>query len=767
MFRNSLFAKLFFSLLVAAALIVPLVYYATVPIVDKHIYQLEEQAGKVTLDTIYTLLSRTQRDLAAWQQYSLDSHKRQLKDIVHIAARSLQRIHEKYVKGLLSLADARAEAIALIKDFHYGNNDYLYLCDYAVNLLYHPDPKLNGTNVSTLKDINGRLFMVPMVAKTRASGSAYYDYWWHRLSDDKPQHKITYSEDLPEWGWIIASGVYLGDIQQDTIARKKELLAFLRDFVRSARIATNGYMYVFDGDLNMIIHPNSNIENTNFAALTDPLTGESIGEELIKVAHAKDNKLVYQWDKPSDPGNYIYKKVAWVRYLPEYDYYVASSAYLGDMQSSGNLLASRLLQVGVIVAVLILLLGVALIYSFTHAIKKLALAADGIVAGDLTQQVEIKRNDEIGQLGRSFNLMVDKLREQIDTLEARVAQRTALQSQLVEQLEQNNVETIMLKNASTMLHECRNAEEVFRAVAIIMRKAFPATSGALLNLVYEGQRLEVVSCWNCEDGALGSCYEYDGCFAMRRGTTYIYNGEENNLPCAHLGPGASNPGICVPISAYGDTFGVLNVQYGEVEQQEQQRILRLVEELGEYVSSVLANLRLRIRLQQQSIRDPLTGLFNRRYMDEVLIQEEGRAQRNASQVGIIMIDVDHFKSFNDTYGHETGDEVLRVLGNLLRDFFRESDIVCRYGGEEFIAILPEINLGQCLAKAEQLRSIVENTGYVQHLGETLYITISLGVALYPLHGDKIRTVLGLADDALYQAKAQGRNRVVCTSTVDS
>lgn len=760
MFRNTLFAKLFFLLVVSAALLVPSIYYFTVPLVDQHIYQIEERSGKTTLNTIFTLLEHTRQDLSAWEEYSLASHKRSIHDIVAIAANELGRIWDKYAQGLLTLDAARQEAIDMMSSFHYGNNDYLYLCDYSANFIYHPDPQLNGTDGSLLKDVNGRLVMPPLIERALESGSGYYDYWWPRLGGAASLHKLTYSQNLPEWGWVIGSGVYLDDVEREIITRQKMLIADLREFVRGAKIAEHGYLYIFDGDLNMIIHPNDNIEETNFAELINPLSGKSIGKELMAAAHSSDKQLLYRWDKPSDPGHYVYPKLAWVRYMPQYDYYVTASVYVDDLQSEGQLLARRLVQITIFTILLLTILGAALIYNVTRAIKKLAMVANKIVGGDLSEKVKIDRTDEIGQLGASFNQMVDNLKEQISTLEARVVERTLAQSRLVAQLEQSNVETTMLKNANEMLQECRNEEEVFQAVRIIMRKAFPATSGSLLSLVDERQQLEVVSTWNMPVEHDGHIYPYDACFAMRRGSTYLFVGNEHTLPCPHLDD-IENNSICTPISAYRDTFGILHMQYAFPGDDEQEHIIMLVEQLAEYIAYTLAGLRLRNRLKQQSIRDPLTGLYNRRYMDEILHQEETRANRNSSQVGIMMLDVDHFKIFNDKYGHESGDNILRVLGKILSEYFRDSDVVCRYGGEEFIVILPDISVAQCQSKAEQLRCEVEDSAYIMYQNERIAITLSVGVALYPVHGDKIRSVIKQADDALYQAKANGRNMVVC------
>lgn len=759
MFRNTLFVKLFFFLFVVVVALIPSIYYFTTPLVDQHFYAIEERSGKTTLDTIYTLLKQTQQDLASLENYALESHKRKLRDIVAIASVSLDRIYAKYQQGELTYDEAKKEAIETISCFRYDNNDYLYVCDYDANFIYHPDAELNGTNGSQLKDLNGRLIVVPMISGARSSSESYHDYWWNRLGAQSPIHKLTYSKNLPLWKWVIGSGVYLEDVKHETDLRKKELIASLREFVRSAKVATSGYLYIFDGDLNMIIHPNSNIEKTNFATMLNPLTGKSIGQELMDVAHNTDNHLLYTWDKPSDPGNYSYDKVAWVRYFAEYDYYIASSVYVDDLKSSGTVLATRLFQITLGAILLFALCGVALIYNVTSAIKRLALVADRIVGGDLTVKARVYRKDEIGQLGSSFNLMVDKLKEQIDTLEQRVVTRTTEQNVLVAALEQSNIETNMLKNANEMLGECRNPEEVFQAVRIIMLKAFPESSGSLFSLGYEGQRLEVVVDWNSSPSQVGRVYEYDACFAIRRGSSYVYDGDDSQLPCPHIGENFSRVSVCVPISAYGDTFGILNLGCGSIANKDMQRSHGLVEDIAAYTASALANLRLRIRLHQQSIRDPLTGLYNRRYMDASLRQEENRARRNGTQVGIVMLDVDHFKRFNDTYGHEAGDEILRVLGKILRDHFRESDIVCRYGGEEFIVILPEIGTEQCRTKAEQLRGLVENNAYIFSDNEKLAITISLGVALFPLHGEEIRSVVKSADDALYQAKDKGRNVV--------
>lgn len=169
---------------------------------------------------------------------------------------------------------------------------------------------------------------------------------------------------------------------------------------------------------------------------------------------------------------------------------------------------------------------------------------------------------------------------------------------------------------------------------------------------------------------------------------------------------------------------------------------------------------LQARLQEQAIRDALTGLFNRRYLDETLLRELSRAKRDGYPLAVIMVDIDHFKQINDTYGHSAGDEVIRSLGAILRQSARESDITCRYGGEEFVIALPHMGIEAAHARAEKLR-LDAAAKPVRHGDFEIGYTLSAGVSAYPVHATNHETLIEYADLALYQSKADGRNRVTC------
>jgi len=258
----------------------------------------------------------------------------------------------------------------------------------------------------------------------------------------------------------------------------------------------------------------------------------------------------------------------------------------------------------------------------------------------------------------------------------------------------------------------------------------------------------------------------DDCWALRRGQPQSFRRGEKTAPCRHIDPTSVSDSLCVPFMAQGEALGIVSLQMRANREQvepaprssgEAER--RLAAVLAEQVALALGNLKLRESLRNQSICDPLTGLFNRRYMEESLEREFSRANRNKTSLAIIMMDLDYFKRFNDTFGHQAGDALLRTLGELLKRNTRGQDIACRYGGEEFAIVLSDSNLDGALRRAEILRQQVKQLS-VEYAGQLLgAVSISMGVALFPDHGATMSDVLRASDQALYCAKREGRDRV--------
>jgi diguanylate cyclase (GGDEF)-like protein len=199
---------------------------------------------------------------------------------------------------------------------------------------------------------------------------------------------------------------------------------------------------------------------------------------------------------------------------------------------------------------------------------------------------------------------------------------------------------------------------------------------------------------------------------------------------------------------------VMGVLSQRLRKSDEERTLRLVKEI-EYEETI-------DDLRQQTYRDALTGVFNRRYLNERLEREINHARQAGSTIGILMLDVDHFKRVNDTYSHKAGDLVLQALGALLKGSTRSEDFVCRYGGEEFVVSMPGVFLATCCERAEQIRTRFQELT-VPFEDQEIKATLSLGIAVFPIHGSGAEEVLMHADQALYQAKRRGRNRVIVWS----
>jgi diguanylate cyclase (GGDEF)-like protein/PAS domain S-box-containing protein len=318
-----------------------------------------------------------------------------------------------------------------------------------------------------------------------------------------------------------------------------------------------------------------------------------------------------------------------------------------------------------------------------------------------------------------------------------------------------------------ILQSCQNAEEAFKITGSVLRGMLRSTSGALYITSPSRDVVEMVASWGNVQGT-ERVFRPAGCWALRRGKVHRVQGSESPLRCEHVSKSFSNSYVCVPLVAQGETLGVLYVEDSSEHAdsavgpgRDQAEVLeRQATAVGERISLALANLRLREVLRSQSIRDPLTGLFNRRFMEESLERELRRALRGKQQLALVMLDIDHFKQFNDMFGHQAGDALLRALGNLLKESTRGQDVACRYGGEEFVFVLSGASLAAARQRAELLREEIKQLN-VRHGGQLLgAVTLSIGIAVFPDNGDSAENLLKAADNALYRAKENGRDRII-------
>ena len=357
-------------------------------------------------------------------------------------------------------------------------------------------------------------------------------------------------------------------------------------------------------------------------------------------------------------------------------------------------------------------------------------------------------------------------------LEARIRDRTAEVATTNHALKQSVAELRVRQHERALLGETANLFQASRSIAEARQVAeaqlprlFPDHSGALYLMNASHNLMERTAAWG-ETADVGPTHAPDACWAVRLGRPHEAHVGLGDLACDHLRAAAAPWQACLPLTAQGETLGALTLldrraagdgrcHGGGPAPEWMDFAVAVTEALG----LAFANLRLRETLQHQALRDPLTGLFNRRYLIDTLDRELQRAASRHQSVSVVMLDVDRFKQFNDTFGHAAGDTVLAQIGTFLRQSAGIEDVVARYGGEEFTIVLPDTPIELALVRMESLRVAIEGLRITQPGGPAAHMTMSIGVATFPQHGLSVTDLFGVADRALYTAKRAGRNRV--------
>jgi diguanylate cyclase (GGDEF)-like protein len=370
----------------------------------------------------------------------------------------------------------------------------------------------------------------------------------------------------------------------------------------------------------------------------------------------------------------------------------------------------------------------------------------------------------------TFRLALTQFYQQQEIAQRKVAQEQLSVAhrevgRLLDESHRQTAEITQISELGSLLQACTSREEVFRLIPERLRRLFPGASGCISLFSRSRNRVESAAEWGvC---ATGQIFSPEQCWGLRRGCAHVHAGGLSDPRCTHLlGQGAS---VCIPLIANADAIGILSIQNddpltpsseAEPDPKSFARRRQLAAGVAEHIAVAVANLNLREALRLQAVRDPLTGLYNRRYMQEFLDRELNSARRKHRPLAVMMLDLDHFKRYNDHYGHSAGDQALAAVGETLLRCVRAEDVACRYGGEEFALILPECSLQQATARAEEILKRLREYGTTTGRKVPGSITVSIGVAAYDETTDRVDLLLKFADEALYQAKRNGRNCVV-------
>ncbi len=603
MLSSPLYRRFLVLIVLSSVGFTAVLYWLSVPYIRERIYALEERGAGTVIDNLALMLKGDHLSLADYRRAVQENHEARMKSVVALAV--------SMVNNYRSLPEK--EILARLRDMVYDRGGYLWVADTDGRFLAHPDPAREGKSFAGKVDELGNPVLMPLIEKCLQDGDGFHSYW--ESSGELPVRRLLYARLLPQYGWILGTEIPVEDIEGEIAARKERMTAELRKVIRELGRKHEGDIFVFDSWENVIVHSDPAGENTTLSGIVNQVSGRPLAHDLK--AAADGHPVAYRWH-PGAAADDGCGRMAWVRYVKGFDWYVVFSVAEDRLTESARRLRNRLLATATVFALVAMVVISLMVARFLAPIRDLSGAVARITGGDLDAACEVRGNDEVSRLAAAFNSMVARLREYIHDLDLKVRERT------------------------------RELDEKNRSLAEEIR--------------------------------------------MRQ---------------------------------------------------------KIQEELAQ------ANRKLR----ELSVRDPLTGLFNRRYMEETLAREFAKSERDGVCCGVVMLDVDFFKKFNDTHGHEAGDLVLSSLAAAMTGHVRSADVVCRYGGEEFIIILPAIGREMAVARAEELRRLVEEEMRVEWRGERLAVTVSIGVALFPDHGATADEVIAAADEALYRSKQGGRNRV--------
>lgn len=411
-------------------------------------------------------------------------------------------------------------------------------------------------------------------------------------------------------------------------------------------------------------------------------------------------------------------------------------------------------------------------------VRRIASELDAIEAQELaTQDTELRAKNwfaigfsavstllYLGLLGYLAAMMTRTIRREEQA--AAQAHRTSEALEIgMATLRRHNDEMSILGEMSRLLQTEMTPVEALEVTGLYCSRLLPGTVGAIYLYRDSEDLLALAGSWG--SSAATPTLEPQACWGLRRGQVHRCC-SASDLRCSHATAAAESANghfeLCLPLIAYGEVMGLLNVRgqaNGDSHLPPMEQAGALAQTISEQVALTLSNAKLRQVLRDQSIKDPLTGLFNRRYMEETLTRELARAQRNGTSVGIVVADLDHFKAINDTHGHPAGDAVLAAAAQHMAQMIRASDVACRYGGEEFVLILPDCSQEAATFKAQQICDSLRLLD-IATSGTSIRVTASFGVAA-SASGETAATLFQAADHAVYTAKRQGRNRVAAAA----
>jgi diguanylate cyclase (GGDEF)-like protein len=507
--------------------------------------------------------------------------------------------------------------------------------------------------------------------------------------------------------------------------------------IREIRYRDREYFWINDLTPRMIMHPTvPELDGKELGDYKDP-NGKRLFVEFVKIAKTRGSGFVnYMWPKPGEQAPVT--KISYVKLYEPWGWIVGSGIYLDDLQEDMRQLrrvsSAGALLFGIMTLTMAYLIGRGITLRLGKVIGGLREIASGKGDVDLTKRIAITSIDEIGLLSTEFNGLMESINN-LTTFK-----------KVIE--EDDNIADVYARLWTVFTHDLALGDCIIYEIDMIHHRMLPVYPVGITedSLPCEGEILD-----NAE-------------LCKARRTGHLISSAEFPAICRHFRKQDGSEHYCIPMSIGGGTVGIVQfVVPAAAGKAEREKLERRIFKAGQYIKEslpVIEAKRLMHTLRESALTDQLTGLHNRRFLQESVENLCAGAKRRGKLIGILMCDLDYFKQVNDTHGHAVGDKILQQTAHAIRSSVRESDLVIRFGGEEFLVVLMDIRQAESLLVAEKIRDQVYQTRFRIDGDQVLQKTISIGASEFPEDSDTFWQAIKYADVALYRSKDDGRNR--CT-----
>ena len=395
---------------------------------EEAMYEAGEESARNILRLVMLNIENEYKSLIFHKEFTLEMRKRQMKNVATLVYDNFDKFYELFKEGQLSQREAQLKALELARSLRYFNNDYFFIYNRELTAISHPDATVMGKNFADYQDPNGNYVLRDLIKASLQEGGGYTKYWWKRLDTVEPVPKIGYALYYPKWDWMIGTGVYVDDIEEEARKKLKAILEGLSDNFSKIRIARTGYLFLFDGKKQMLIHPE--LSGKNVSMIENPQTGNPLVDDWMAATNNQGKPFEYLWDKPGARGDFSFPKESYVAHFKPLDWYLVSSVYKDELKMP----AKRLIKKQIYIIIVIFLISVAAAYILVKRVakplNKLTEYAKELVAHNFTATDETKseverlperHKDEVGKLAESFVYMERTLRQYLIDLKETTA----------------------------------------------------------------------------------------------------------------------------------------------------------------------------------------------------------------------------------------------------------------------------------------------------------------------------------------------------------